>query len=433
MKKKKRNNCHRVIRQKPLRLLKGTLREILREKKITVPRQKGMIAVTMGIISSGSSRLVSISEKMYSQNANCVKSFLNRLSYLLRFRKIDKLTADFYKSFISQSLKKLKVYTYKKKRVVLTDWTAYRKRSRKAKKNKGMQWVGQVWDGRENRPVTGYGGLVMGLLLENEKMLPITHRLYSNRYMESHPKSCQSINQIEEETVKELKEAAGENLILIGDRHFANKNFLYKLKKRENIDFLMRIKKGVNITAEEKEEWINIYKQSINIRKSYPVSWHYAQKRKSEECNAKVFKANLFAPNSKKNLDVWVVTIESKSAAKKEPIVLVSSFKITPDDLQDITNLYKKRWVIETTIETLKQNFGLEKIMVRKWQAIEAMIFLTLLAYALVLFIWLTSKKIILAAVIILLRKTTVLTQGKLSIAKWRYGIGLLICNHHCF
>jgi hypothetical protein len=405
------------------------MKETLKTKKISVPQQKGILAVTMGIISSGSARLVSISEKMYSQNANCVKSFLNRLSYLLKCRNIGKLTANFHKNFASQSLKKLKVYTYKNKRVALTDWTAYRKRSRKAKKNKGMQWVGQVWDGREKKPVTGYGGLLTGLLLENGKMLPITHRLYSNKYMESHPKSCRSMNQIEEDSVKDLKEIAGDNLLLIGDRHFANKNFLYKLKKRENIDFLMRIKKGVNITTEEKEEWINIYKQSMNIRKSYPVSWYYVKKNKSEKCKAKVFKAKLFAPDSRKKLAVWVVTIESKSAAKKEPIVLVSSFKITPEDLQDITNLYKKRWIIETTIETLKQNFGLEKIMVRKWRAIEAMIFLTLLAYALVLFIWLTSKKMILAAVIILLRKTTVLTRGKLSIAKWRYGIGILICK----
>jgi len=56
----------------------------------------------------------------------------------------------------------------------------------------------------------------------------LIHHLYSNKYMESHPRSCR-----EEEAVKVLKEIAGDNIILIGDRHFANKNFLYKLKKME--------------------------------------------------------------------------------------------------------------------------------------------------------------------------------------------------------
>jgi len=55
------------------------------------------------------------------------------------------------------------------------------------------------------------------------------------------------------------------------------------------------------------------------------------------------------------------------------------------------------------------------------------MIFLTLLAYSLILFIWLTTKKLILEGVIVLLRKTTILTQGKLSISKWRYALSLLI------
>lgn len=427
MKAVDRYNCRRVIRQKPLRLLKGAMKETIKEQKITLPQQRGIFALTMGIISGGSARLVSISEKMYSQKANCVKSFVNRLTYLLRRRNISKQTAALQKSFLLKNLKKVNMYTYKKKCIAPMDWTAYRKRARKAKKNKGMQWVGKVWDGREKKPVTGYGGLITGLLLENGQMLPVTHSLYSNKYMESHPKSCLSINQIEEDAVEELKAIAGEDLIILGDRHFARKSFLYKIKKIEKQDFLMRIKQGVNITAKENGKWVNIYAQSRRIKKSYPVFWNYDKKR--EKCAAKVFKAGLFAPNSKKNLDVWIVVIESKSSEKKEPVILVCSFEVAAADLQDITNLYKKRWAIETAIETLKHSFGIEKVMVRKWRAIEAMIFLTLLAYALVLFIWLTSKKIILAGIFLFLRKTTILTRGKLSIDKWRYGIGILICK----
>ena len=427
MKEVKRTNWCRVIRHSPLRLLKRTMKETIKTKKITVPQQRGILGITMGIISSGRGRLVNISEKRYPFHANCVKSFLNRLSYLLQGRNISKLAEGIYRNFVLQSLKKIKPYIYKGKLVALIDWTAYRKYSRKAKKNKGMQWVGKVWDGREKKPVTGYGGLITGILLENEKMLPITHHLYSNKYMESHLRSCRSINQIEEEAVKVLKEIAGDNIILIGDRHFANKNFLYKLKKMEKVDFLMRIKKGVNITGEEKKEWINIYKKSISVRRSYPVLWYYSKNEKARRCKAKIFKAKLFAPNCQKTLVVWVVIIEPESSTRQEPIILVCSFEITPYDLQEITNLYKKRWIIETTIETLKQNFGLEKIMVRKWRAIETMIFLTLLAYSLILFIWLTTKKLILEGVIVLLRKTTILTQGKLSISKWRYALSLLI------
>lgn len=423
----------REVKKRPAKILKNALYSLQSNgKKISRPLEKNLLITVMGIIRGGRARLVEISEKMVFQQVNCAKSLVNRLSYHFagdpnRNERVETAVKLLYTHLFTQGLRYLKneLVIYKGKMVGIIDWTTYRKRARQNKNNKGMEYVGKIHDSRLNKQVTGYGGLLTGLLLKGRRFLPAGHKLYSNRYVDQHPEEYGSINQFEDEALDELREMVGENLLIMGDTHFSRKDFLSRIKKNR-MDFLMRIIKGVNV--KDGQGWINIWEKSKKVRKTHHVFWYYPERKKHIDCYIKLFKTKLFIPREKIYLPIWVITLEAFDK-RWEPMIIVSSLRIVPKDLQSVVNLYKQRWTIETTFEDLKQNFGLEKIMVRKWKAINTMAYLVLISYIVLLILWLTSKKIVLSTVTIFLKRRTILSKGKLSLGKWRWGISKLFCE----
>jgi hypothetical protein len=142
----------------------------------------------------------------------------------------------------------------------------------------------------------------------------------------------------------------------------------------------------------------------------------------------KIFKANLFTPNDKLKLEVYVIVI--RNSKFKEPIILITTLDINPNNLQNIVSLYKKRWLIETTIEMLKQNFGLEKIMVRSWKGIGMLIKIILICYTLLVLLLSTLSPEILDYMIKILKKITILKKNNITIGKLRYFIEIIESNY---
>jgi len=66
-----------------------------------------------------------------------------------------------------------------------------------------------------------------------------------------------------------------------------------------------------------------------------------------------------------------------------DPLVLATTLPIaTLADVKGVARVYSWRWSIETGFETLKA-WGLGRFMVRKWQAVDRLLWLVAVAYAL--------------------------------------------------
>ena len=66
-----------------------------------------------------------------------------------------------------------------------------------------------------------------------------------------------------------------------------------------------------------------------------------------------------------------------------DPLVLATNAWVrTRADAQGIAHIYSQRWAIESGFETMKA-WGLEDFMVRQWAAIEHLLWIVALAYAL--------------------------------------------------
>lgn len=114
--------------------------------------------------------------------------------------------------------------------------------------------------------------------------------------------------------------------------------------------------------------------------------------------------------------------------AGKEPLLLVTNLPVRGvEEARGAINVYERRWGIETTLETLKA-WGLEKFMVRRWQAIGWLCSLLALAYCVsLLALYLAKgKKLgpLLRQIGRLLRQLSVLGR-RLTVGKLREAMGL--------
>ena len=277
----------------------------------------------------------------------------------------------------------------------------------------------KVYDTRKKGPVRGYGLLLAGLYLTTKDILPLSFRLYSNRYISHHPEE-KSINKMEEALMREIKEKFSSRVIFVGDTEVSKKMYLYIIKKDIKEDFIVRARFDVNV-EEEKRGWENILLIAKKKKKIYRVTWENEERGKFS-CKAKFFKADLFSKKDKKHLPIYVILIWEEGKEDK-PLLILTSLTVTEDNLQEIVSIYNKRSRIDTLFEILKQSFGLERIMVRKWRGIKIMIISCLLSYILNLYLLLKATKTFFLTIWEFCRRRSTLKGGKLTIGKFSWAI----------
>ena len=411
--------AHRVrrIRKRPFSLLRMLTNE---KKSIFRGTRKNFLSTVRLSFLAKDTRLTGLS--FFS--SQCSKTTINHLSYFLNQSRAVKKKKVFEQVFtlflcaVKRAKRKLKekILYFEKKRVVYLDWTALRKRARyKTKKGKGMEYAGEFYDTRVKAPVRGYGLLLASLSLTSKDLLPLSFRLYSNRYISYHPEE-KSINKIEESLMREVKEKVTSGIIFVGDGAFSKKMYLHIIKEDLKEDFIVKAKTRVNV-EEKKKGWRNALSTADSIRKTYPVTWKN-QERGKFFLKAKFFKANLFSRKDKKSLPIFVILLLEKGKEDK-PLLLFTSLKTTEDNLQEIISIYNGRSRIDTLFETLKQNFGLERIMVRRWEGINIMIMSSLLSFILSLCMFLTATKIVFSTIKEFCQRKSVLKKKKVTIGKF--------------
>lgn len=420
----------REIRKTPLKTFQNALTIAGNNSGIKINKVhfKNISTLFLGILITRISRLIKTAERLYSSEigrSNCVKSLENKLSYFFKQVKRDKLkkiNKVFNDKFFYEGFQEISEYSwrYKDRLIMIIDWTAYPKRSRLNKKGMGMEYVGKVYDSREDGPVTGYGGFLGGILLKDENIFPIFHELYSNKYSF---KKYRSINDMEIKKIREIRNKLNERLLLIGDTGFCKKTHINDCYK-SRIDFLFRLKKDIKIILGKTESTIK--KKIKRIKKTYPITWQYKENNKIKEIvgTAKFIKTSTpFRTGLLKKI-VPLTLIYIEVGKYEEPMYLVTSLEVTPENIGEIVRLYNKRWAIERFIENLK-NIGLEEFMVRRWEAIELICNIILSIYTVGLIVLLTAKTIILVGIINLLKKLT-LTK-KITLCRLIYVFSLIL------
>ncbi len=352
------------------------------------------------------------------------KTIINHLSYFLNQSRAvieKKIFEQIFALFLLTARRakgklKERVFHFEKKKVVYLDWTALSKRTRyKTKKGRGMEYAGEFYDTRVKAPVRGYGLLLAGLSLTSGDLLPLSFRLYSNRYISHHPEE-KSIHKMEESLMREVKEEFSSGIIFVGDGAFSKKMYLHIIKEDLKQDFIVKAKTRVNV-EEKKKGWKNVLSIAESIRKTYPVTWEN-QERGKFFLKAKFFEANLFSKKDKKSLPIFVILLSEKGK-KDEPLILFTSLEVTRKNLQEIISIYNGRGRIDTLFEILKQSFGLERIMVRGWKGINIMIMSCLLSFVLSLCMFLTATKITFSTIKEFCQRKSVLKKKKVTIGKF--------------
>lgn len=419
MRKKSFLLAHRVrrIRNRPFSLLKMLTRE--RKSISCVVKQNFLLTIRLSFLSRDT-RLTGLS--FFS--SKCSKTTINHLSYFLNQSRAvikKKIFSQIFALFLLTAKRakgkiKDKIFYFEKKKVVYLDWTALCKRARyKTKKGKGMEYAGEFYDTRVQAPVRGYGLLLAGLALTSGDLLPLSFRLYSNRYISHHPEE-KSINKMEESLMREVKEEFSSGIIFVGDGQFSKKMYLHIIKKDLKQDFIMKAKLGVNV-EEKTRGWRNVLLIAESVKKTHRVMWENQEKGKFF-CKAKFFQANLFSKKDKRSLPIFVILLWEKDK-ENEPLLLFTSLEVTRKNLQEIVFIYNGRGRIDTLFEILKQSFGLERIMVRRWKGINIMIMSCLLSFVLSLCMLLTATKITFSTIKEFCQRKSTLKKKKVTVGKF--------------
>lgn len=355
---------------------------------------------------------------------------------------------------VARALPAEQVAQYRGKVLLVLDPTEYPKRSRgRGKHHRQMQHIGRVRKKATGQPQTrrrqraaagqpmparakpattfGYVDIWAGLVLAGKQFLPLERQLFSA----AHPRlpSQPAVEDAVLARALAVLRALALPSIVVGDRGLSRKERLIALAACGQ-DFVFRI--DADITA-----------LSGRGRVSRPLAELLAQQPWLGEtvwnggddgptrCRVRLARAAIRFSRTGRQADFTEATLHFVELVPlegaRESLVLATTLPArTLADCTGIARVYAQRWAIETAFETMKA-WGLERFMVRAWQAIDRLLWIVALAYALVVLALRDHRLTPLRAqAIALLRHWTVLgrqlTPGKLAEA-----IGLDYASHH--
>ncbi len=270
--------------------------------------------------------------------------------------------------------------------LLVIDGTEYAKRSRgHGKCNRQMQHLGRVRNAKGKRSGTtfGYVDIWAGLILKGKRFLPLARHLFSS----THP-TVASQNQVEEAVLEAALAAASQlpwPAMVVADRGFGRKALLIRLTKQKQA-FVIRIDPDILVQAR------GMSKEAVleGVLAEQPwlgrVVWDRGSEGK-KTCRARVLQAKMCFRRSGEAKETTTATMNflevAPVRADLEPLVVATNLPVASvAEAQKVASIYAQRWAVESGFETMK-GWGLEKFMVRQWAAIDGLLWLVGVAYAL--------------------------------------------------
>jgi hypothetical protein len=274
--------------------------------------------------------------------------------------------------------------TYHRRHIIIVDPTTYEKRTRRGKKGRSMQYPTTLKDMAYERYPQGYVDVWAGSLLKRRQWLPLAR----GRYSATHPELL-SQNQVEEQVLWEAICCVprGTPVLAVGDRGLGRKGMFRWLLERK-CDGLFRMRSDISVTY--RGHWRNVLQVAREGKGWGEATWREGSE-KPIHGRVVVFCARLTEPDGDGPEITFVVLLPENAA---DPLILGTTLSVaTIQEARAIIHLYEQRWVIETSFETMKGAFGLEKFMVRKWQAIDRLLNLVALAFTVLILLMNSSQK----------------------------------------
>jgi hypothetical protein len=230
----------------------------------------------------------------------------------------------------------------------------------------------------------GYVDVWAGLVLAGKQFLPLARHLFSNR----HPR-LRSQNRVEEAVLFQalgVLRRAGLPAIAVADCGLGRKELLIRLAARPQ-DFVIRI--GAAVTVRRPGTGGDVPLAALLAAR--PPLGELIWNRGAAgplRCAVRAAPATFRFSRTGRQADVQEATLAVVELAPldggHDPLVLATTLPAaTLADAKGVAWVYGQRWAIESAFETLKA-WGLGAFMVRAWQAVDRLLWVVALAYALV-------------------------------------------------
>jgi hypothetical protein len=356
-----------------------------------------------GIWTTRSTRLVTVAQAVAPwRQVGSVKAAAMALGYLLK----DAQWAQ--RSFSSrlllaaaEQLDPARLATHRGQALLVIDPTEYPKRSRgQGKRGRQMQHIGRVRRPARGQPrrgrksagaparaatTTGYVDVWAGLVLKGKQFFPLARHLYSSR----HPR-LRSQNRVEEAVLgmaRGLARRLGLRVIAVGDRGLGRKELLIHLAQQDQA-FVFRIDADILASPDAHpphESLAALLAQQPGLGQ---VIWERGEAGPLV-CQARQVRATIRYSRTGRQADYTEATLNFVTLIPvdrtQEPLVLATTLPTTTlAEVAAVAGVYAQRWSIETAFEALKA-WGLDRFMVRGWEAIDRLLWIVALAYTVLL------------------------------------------------
>jgi hypothetical protein len=341
----------------------------------------------LAVLVQRSTRLLTLARALLPpRKAHTVKALAVSLGYFLRTAQCPVATLS--PCLLAAALQRLDarhLVRVQGKALLVLDPTEYPKRGRgQGKRDRHMQHLGRVRNAKGKRSGTqaGYVDVWAGVVLRGKRFLPLARRLFSS----THP-DVASQNQVEEAVLAAALQTVdhlGLDAIIVADRGLGRKALLIQLAQQER-DFVIRL--DADITARHVRTGWEGELAALLAQQPWlgEVVWDRGEAGKLV-CRARKVRAEISYTTGRKaaTIRAWMTFLELAPVdGQHDPLVLATSFWVrTRTDAQGVAHIYSQRWAIETAFETMKA-WGLEQFMVRQWDAIERLLWIVAVAYAL--------------------------------------------------
>jgi hypothetical protein len=371
--------------------------------------------LVLSVVVKRSTRLLALAQIVAPQRrAGSVKAAAQGLAYFLREAKFP--SASFSVGLLEEAVRQVdpaRLVTYQGKVLVVLDPTEYEKRSRaRGKCGRQMEHIGRVRRSKSTRtpkkkrstgpaPPQGRGGpaqteqrrtatapgyvdIWAGLVLKGKQVLPLARQLFSSR----HPQ-CTSQNAVEEAVLAQalaLLHRLGLRAIVLGDKGLGRKELIIRLANQEQ-DAVLRVDADITVYPSAAPEGLLLADALAQQPWRGEVDWDRGAQGRVR-CRLRTLRAPIRFSRTGRKDDMQEATVNFVEAVPveglSESLVVATTLPVdTVAQVRAIVRLYAQRWAIETGFETMHA-WGQEAFMVRRWSAIERLLWVVAVVYALV-------------------------------------------------
>ena len=411
--------------------------------------------LVLGVLAKRSTRLLALGQVIASQRrVSSVKSAAMALGYFLNKAKFP--MRPFATRLLETAVRQLppeRLVTYRGKVLLVIDPTEYEKRSRgRGKRGRQMQHIGRVRRSKAKRarkrkdkagkgkaPQTaqkvatafGYVDIWAGLVLKGKQFLPLARQLFSS----NHPK-IKSQNRVEQAVLAQglgVLRRVGLTAIAVADRGLGRKELIIGLA-RKGQDLVFRIDADIKVTPDGMSSDVLLADALAGQSWLGEVVWDRGEEGKLH-CRARVVRAKIRFSRSGRKDDYQEATLNFLELVPIEEHVesLVVATTLPVDSLADakgIAWVYAQRWAVESGFETMHA-WGQDSFMVRTWKAIDRLLWIVALAYALMVLVLQDAKMASFRKQAVAVLKCLSVVGRRLTVGKIAEAIGLDFNKHH--